>query len=707
MRVPELHRLVLQVSLGVLFGMLAMAAQFVRRNWSVDAERADAAHREAVRALWWGILSGLLVLGWLEGAKSLFGFLSILDGRAGRSFLVALAAAFVMTGIRARIHRGAGGIAFSLAVGISVFVLVRAIPGAGWIVAALGLFLGTKFLAIQVIPRPKQKPASGLPWIENLFSRGGWISSLAQVRWRFWAQAQVASEETVFFGFTHLPIRNVSGHFLIGGAPGTGKTIAFRLLMQSVLPNLRGGRAILFDAKHEQVSVAQGMGVSPLLLNPFDARCAVWDLAQDFKTPNDALQLSKLLLPENPKESEPFWRNSARGLLSDVILAHILAMANGTIPTWTFTDILRALQTRKDIENALSLDSRTEGALRNIGDERTLYGILATLDLVRREFEVLGALWDAPWENPERRFSLTEWTKGTGVMVLGPSTLAEEVINPLNRLILDRVGQLVLDRPEDPGREPSRTWLFLDEFPRLGKMPRIESMMTNGRSKGLVVVLGIQDVSDVRHHYGKEQAATLLGCCTHRMLFQAGSYEHAEWCLQNVGSMEVVQLKRTTGFAVTTGQSSSTTKSISTSADEKTRPLFTADEYRLLGKPGIRTPLRTPPAWLASMVPHVGPLRAWFGVSFFSPIRAVCSVQDSVYEAVISFAWTVEQLWEKAGEDFLPRPDTDQFIVLLEDGPEGTTSEQLPLPLEVEGKAVQEALWNISSRNQEPMNHEN
>lgn len=695
----ELHALVLEVGLAGLFAMLVAALGFTARNWSVDAERADSAHRSAVKALWYGGFSALGTLAILEGPTPLFGFFSLLDGRAGRPFLVATFVGWMTVALLTDGYRSRWGLALNFASGLLCFLLLRTVAGFAptFTVAVFGLF--SLFASAHVVPRQKPVEVKGILWVENLFNRGGWLTTLHWVRWRFWAQARASGEECVQFGFSDLPVQNVLGHFLIAGAPGTGKTIAFRLLMQSVLPTLGNAhRAILFDAKHEQVSVVQGMGLKPLILNPFDARCSVWDVAQDFRTPSDALQLAKLLLQDNPKESEPFWRNSARGLLSDVILAHILAFGGGRLPTWTLSDILRALQSRKDIENALSMDPRTEDSLRNIGEERTLAGILATLDLVRREFEVLGALWDEPWESPERRFSLTQWSKGGGVMVLAPSTMAEEVTGPLNRLLLDRVGQLVLNRPEEANSTPSRTWLFLDEFPRLGKMPRIESLMTNGRSKGLVAVLGVQDVSDVKHHYGKEQAATLLGCCAHRMLFQAGSHEHAEWCTQNIGSAEVIQLRRSTGTTSTTGTSSSFSKSISTSAEERMRPLFTTDEYRLLGKPGIRTPLRVPSPWLERLLPRVPFLKAWFGISYFSPVRAVCSVQNLTYEVEIPFIATTESLWPKVGEDFVPRPDADQFLKPWGDDPALPPPAEVPPTSGTGNPSIVEALWQISPR---------
>lgn len=688
----ELNHLCISAFPAVMCSAVVLGASYCVRHWDIDVFRVAEAHRRACRSIGWGVWTSLVALFMFEQTSSLYGLLPLIDSRASFSHAGAAVVGLLAVVLATRAYESVNAVGIATVAGGVVFVSCLLLPKLFLSLLGTTGLIVVAFRSIRVIPW--SNPPGQYQWIRNLFNRGAWVSTFYDVQRLFVRQLAVSSELPVYFGFLDVPMENVSGHFIFAGAPGTGKTIGFRLLMQSVLPRLGdSSRAILYDAKHEQVSVVQGMGIKPLILNPFDARCMVWDLAQDFHTPSDAHQLAKLFLPEPKREADPFWRDSARGILADVILAHILSMREGDLAHWSLSDLMRSLQSRTEIDRALSLHPRTKNALRNIGEERTLAGILATLDLVRREFEVLGALWDVPSQSPERMFSLNAWFGGGGVLILGPSTMAEQVLNPLNRLLLDRVGQLVLDSSEQEATRPSRTWLFLDEFPRLGRMPRIESIMTNGRSKGLVAVLGLQDVSDLRQIYGEHQAATILGCCSHRMLFQAGSKEHAEWCVQNIGGADVVQLKWSFGWSHSTGTSSQFTRSSNLSSDEKSIPLFTRDQFRILGKPGIRTPVRDIPAWIEKLPGICRPLRAWYSLSTFSPIQAVCSVQNLVYEVEASFRWTLSRLLPKAGKDFVPRPTLAQFLASWEDmrqpeleAPQSDKSEQLSL----------EDLWKVS-----------
>ncbi len=87
-------------------------------------------------------------------------------------------------------------------------------------------------------------------------------------------------------------------HFLAVGTTGSGKTTILRLLMQGAIPNVGSGdcRALVYDAKQDMVSILSGMVPMDriVIMNPFDSRCARWDMAVDLDEPARFL---KLLLP--------------------------------------------------------------------------------------------------------------------------------------------------------------------------------------------------------------------------------------------------------------------------------------------------------------------------------------------------------------------------------------------------------------------------
>jgi hypothetical protein len=341
-----------------------------------------------------------------------------------------------------------------------------------------------------------------------------------------------------------------------------------------------------------------------------------------------------------------------------------LAYREQRIPHWNLSDIIRSLQSLETIRAALSLHPDTTDALRNLREDKTLHGVLATVDLVRREFEVIAGLLDRPRVSRERTFSLTDWMQESSVLILAPSATVEEVIAPYNRLIIERVGQLLLDAPEvehntSTGR--SRTWFFLDEFPRLGRMQRIEDLMTNSRSKGGICLLGLQEFSSLKEIYGPHYSITIAGTCTHKMLFQAPSPEHAEYCERIIGYEDVIQLSRGESATCGAGGSSAT---VSYTASEKSRPLFTKDEFLTLGKPGVRVPLFVVPRWLKvrRYWPVLRDLYRMRTVSRFSPIAAICSVQGRIFRQEMSFTRTVEALAPLGGDNFQPRNVADQFL---------------------------------------------
>ena len=123
-----------------------------------------------------------------------------------------------------------------------------------------------------------------------------------------------------------LPARLATGHWAIVGATGSGKTLLQRLLMQSVLAQIRAGsghRALVYDAKADVISILAGMHLAcpVVILNPFDARSVAWDMARDITSPAAALQAATLLVPEAKNDSNPFFTNAARQLLHAVIQA--------------------------------------------------------------------------------------------------------------------------------------------------------------------------------------------------------------------------------------------------------------------------------------------------------------------------------------------------------------------------------------------------
>lgn len=257
------------------------------------------------------------------------------------------------------------------------------------------------------------------------------------------------------------------------------------------------------------------------------------------------------------------------------------------------------------------------------------------------------------------------------------------------------------NEPQDRPEEQSRTFIFLDEFPRLKRIARLLDLMTMGRSKGVTCFLGFQDVSDVQAAYGKEMTATITGTCDSALFLKAGSAEHAEWAEKRCGYEEVIQLSTTRGSSSTVGSGgSSTTTSESASASEKIRPIFLKDEFLALEKPGVRTPVRPIPQWIRNLTSDswLRWIVPFYTVSLFTPFQGIACMQGRVYQTEMSFTRTLDALRPPSGQNFQPRDESEQFLKTWAELEEGK-------PLAIRGNPepapvtnLKSSLWNIFRR---------
>ncbi|WP_154695326.1 type IV secretion system DNA-binding domain-containing protein, partial [Legionella pneumophila] len=97
-------------------------------------------------------------------------------------------------------------------------------------------------------------------------------------------------------------------HLLVHGTVGMGKSQFIMKLMDCL--RARGDRVIVYD-KGCTFTQAYFQEDHDVLLNPFDARCANWDLW--LEAPKDELleNMAESLIPMHG-ENDPFWVNAAR-----------------------------------------------------------------------------------------------------------------------------------------------------------------------------------------------------------------------------------------------------------------------------------------------------------------------------------------------------------------------------------------------------------
>jgi type IV secretory pathway TraG/TraD family ATPase VirD4 len=132
----------------------------------------------------------------------------------------------------------------------------------------------------------------------------------------------------VTWGDVRLPQEAETSHFLAVGTTGSGKSLTLGKLMRQALSSARPGsdiRALIYDPKQELMSFLAGLEleVPVLTLNAFDRRAAEWDMSADVTSPATALQIAATFIPQESGGSNPYFTDTARDLLTGVMLSFI------------------------------------------------------------------------------------------------------------------------------------------------------------------------------------------------------------------------------------------------------------------------------------------------------------------------------------------------------------------------------------------------
>lgn len=343
------------------------------------------------------------------------------------------------------------------------------------------------------------------------------------------------------WGDLWVPTRLSVLHFLLVGAPGSGKTLTIRMLMSEFLSRMTNGagkRAIVYDAKRDVVSILSGMKpeVPVRLLNPFDARSARWAIAKDAASPAVCMQIAETLIHAEEGPNQFF------SLAGIEVVANLMVAFNLSAPgRWTLRDVILAIRDPRLLRTILARRAETHGPLVHFEEPRTLANILSTVRVRLAQLEPIAAAWD----HASDEVSLDEWARGEMILVLGNDETSRVCLDALNRVILRRSVELVLNGPEV---DDWRTLYVLDEVAKAGKLDSLGSLLAKGRSKGASAVLGFQDMDGLRAVYDKE-ADEIVGQCATKALFRLESPGTAEWASRLIGQTEQWEHQVTTAPA--------------------------------------------------------------------------------------------------------------------------------------------------------------
>lgn len=387
--------------------------------------------------------------------------------------------------------------------------------------AAVGVVVGLYTAAKEFFSAPAEKVIRGSPLVEQKTA-----SKEAALQ-------RPKGDAGIPWAGTTLPTKAATMHFLFTGVTGSGKTVNMLHLLKHVLtsPTSTCKRALIYDLKQEIVENVTRLGVhveSLTILNPYDSRSRPWDIAADVTDPLTAFEVASIIVPEEQSLNR-YFTDAVRELLSAVMVSfHKLAPGR-----WTLRDVILAMRNPERLDKVLRAVPSMRDKLYHLETGVTFMNVLSTASTRLTPLEPIAALWV---NSTQRPFSLSSWSSGQGIIVLGTSATNRAALDSVNRILFERLTQLVLSGPQQT--EP-QTWFFMDEVREARRLEGLSSLLTTGRSKGVSVVLGFQDIEGLQEEYKERIANELVGQCQNVVVMRLTSPTTAAWATKLFGQIEI------------------------------------------------------------------------------------------------------------------------------------------------------------------------
>jgi hypothetical protein len=290
--------------------------------------------------------------------------------------------------------------------------------------------------------------------------------------------------------------------------------------------------ALVYDTSGEFVAQYYDPRRGDIILNPFDARCAIWTPFAEIAHPADADRIAQQLITETGQHDRDVWLETSRILVANMIRA-LWREGKCTLP-----DLLHALQVRSKDDLKLWLGNSSSARTFADDADRATGSVLFMLAKAANLIQFLRID-----EGKETAFSFRDFLSGLD-MHPGPKPWIFvprkedyfEASKPLLACWLECAASALL------GHSPSaerRLWFILDELADLPRVDNLARLLPEGRKFGAAVILTFQAIGQMRHRYGQDLSESMLGCCNTKLFLQMTDSESRQWASDTIGSCEV------------------------------------------------------------------------------------------------------------------------------------------------------------------------
>ncbi|HCE6135890.1 TPA: type IV conjugative transfer system coupling protein TraD [Legionella pneumophila] len=343
-------------------------------------------------------------------------------------------------------------------------------------------------------------------------------------------------------------------HLLVHGTVGTGKSQLIMKIMDCL--RKRGDRVIVYD-KGCSFIPHYYQDESDVILNPFDKRCANWDMWLEAPRDSDFENMAESSIPMHG-ESDPFWVNASRTVFSCLgsVMRHHSDRSLDKFLKLILTDEFSALEEYLQGTPAATLVS---GKI-----EKTAISIRATLTTYLKSFSALAAL------NQEGKppFSIRDYIldeQQKGWLFISSNGETHKSLKPLISMWLAQASLALLSLTPDRNR---RIWFICDELPSLHKLPLLGETIAEVRKFGGCFLLGMQSFSQLTKVYGQAGAKEIFDLLNTRFFFRSPSSDMARLVAAELGEEEIEESRENYSYGA-----NSIRDGISLGAQRVTRPI--------------------------------------------------------------------------------------------------------------------------------------
>ncbi|MCA8451693.1 type IV secretion system DNA-binding domain-containing protein [Burkholderia vietnamiensis] len=314
-----------------------------------------------------------------------------------------------------------------------------------------------------------------------------------------------------------------------------------------------------------------------VIVSPWDARSAVWDIAKDLVDVSARRAMASILSPTFDGDKNKWLNDGAAG----VIYAILESLYADFGMAWGWHQLLERGayphgQLSKLVQQHNPVIAKTIADADNMGTQ-------SILGAVGQAFSVVSQLTLA-WGDvgPERpRFSMREFLddryQGEPMLILRngrDESLAKAYIS-----VLFNVAQTQMMNVEDTDNSHNdgrAVFFVIDEFTSIGRLA-VEALTAVGRSKGCMVILGFQDKAQINSTYDQNFASSLESMVGTNVVCRLGPGDTRDRMTRLIGERLVGTVNVNTNLSA--GGTSSTT-----AYSESKRALIDASELTALGK---------------------------------------------------------------------------------------------------------------------------